>query len=38
MATKRKYPAELKLEVVKQCLEGVKTIRQVASARRENHR
>ena len=33
MATKRKYPAELKLEVVKQCLKGNKTARQIA---REN--
>jgi transposase-like protein len=31
MATKRKYPAELKLEVVKQCLEGNKAVSQVAS-------
>ena len=31
MGTKRKYPVELKLEVVKQCLEGNKTVSQIAS-------
>jgi len=30
MATKRKYPRELKLDLVRQCFEGVKEVTEVA--------